>query len=197
MNKFCDYCKGEILSQKKKKFCNNLCQARHYNRRPEIREKNRIRMKEYRKDNLKWREKHRLTQAKYAEKRKLYRRVYYSRPEVRIKLRDKARNLRKNNVEYAIAGRLRESLRHALTNYTITGKIMSSKKYGLNWKEIITKLQPFPHNIKEYEIDHIIPLRTFNLANLEDVKRAFSPENLQWLTKAENRKKGGRITNLN
>ena len=70
---------------------------------------------------------------------------------------------------------------------------MSSSKYGLNWKEIIEHLKPFPDNLNDYEIDHIIPLHTFNLTEPEQVKRAFSPSNLQWLTREENRKKSGKI----
>lgn len=197
MSSLCEFCKKElIISARKKRFCNDICQGKHYNRIPEVRERNRIRMKEYRKDNPEWREKHRLLQEKYKEKRKLYRDQYFKRPEVKAKMRDRAKRLRGNNPNFAVADRLRRSLNHALTKYSNTGKMMSSKKYGIDWNEIISSLKPFPKKMQNYEIDHKIPLHTFNLTDIKEVKKAFSPENLQWLTKYENRSKGGRIINI-
>jgi hypothetical protein len=70
---------------------------------------------------------------------------------------------------------------------------MSSKKYGINWEKVIESLKPFPENIKAYEIDHILPLHSFNLDDLGQIKKAFAPENLQWLTIEDNRKKGGKV----
>ena len=189
----CEYCKRNFCGHIDQRFCNFLCQRKHYNRRPEIREKYRLRMKEYRKNHPEWREKHRVQQAKYKEKRKNYRKEYFQRPEVKAKLREKARWKRKNDPKYVVAERLRKSLRHALTNYSDTGKIKSSRKYGINWERVIEHLKPFPKNMKNYEIDHIIPLRALNLRNQKDIKRAFSPQNLQWLTILENRIKGGKI----
>jgi len=194
MDNSCEFCKRGIAAPRKgKKFCSVLCQRKHYNRRPEIRERGRLRMKEYRKDNPEWREKHRLLQVKYKKKRELYRREYFKKPEVKRKMREKKSWQLKNDPEFAVADRLRRSLNHALTKYSDSGKIMSSKKYGINWGEIIKHLKPFPKNIKNFEIDHIIPLHIFNLTNPVEVKIAFSPQNLQWLTKYENRSKGGRI----
>jgi len=100
---------------------------------------------------------------------------------------------RRTDLEFAVRDRLRRSLHHALTKYTKTGKIMSSRKYGIDWKEVIKSLNPFPKNISDYEIDHIIPLRTFKLTNPNEVKKAFNPSNLQWLTIEENRKKSGKV----
>jgi hypothetical protein len=190
----CEFCKKKlIIFSRKKRFCNALCQRKHYNRRPKIREKNRLRMKEYRKDNPEWREKHRILQAKYKEKRKVYQKQYWKRKEVKIRVSEKRKWRLKNDPEFAIKDRLKRSLNHALTKYSNTGKIMSSKKYGINWKDIIGCLKPFPKKMEDYEIDHIVPLRVFNLTNPEEVKIAFSPKNLRWLTKQENRKKGGKI----
>ncbi len=190
----CEFCKKELpLSIRKKRFCNDLCQRKHYNRRPEIREKNRIRMKEYRKNNPIWREKHLILQSRYTEKRRLYREKYFKRPDVKKKMKERKSWQLKNVPEFAVADRLRISLNHALTKYSDKGKIMGSKKYGINWKEILEHLKPFPKNLKDFEVDHIIPLRTFNLTNPTEVKTAFSPQNLQWLTKLENRRKGGGI----
>ena len=65
---------------------------------------------------------------------------------------------------------------------------MYTNKY-LDMPAIIKKLTPFPKNIKNYHVDHIIPLSKFDLNNPEEVKKAFDKNNLQWLTAKENRKK--------
>ena len=74
---------------------------------------------------------------RYKEKRKKYWKEYFQRPEVKEKIRKRETKYRKTNKNYAIADRLRRSLLHALNKYSKTGKIMSSKKYGLDWKKII------------------------------------------------------------
>jgi len=118
---------------------------------------------------------------------------YGKRPEVRKRINKRDKDRRKIDKEYVIADRLRRSLNHAMTKYSKTGKIMSSKKYGINWKEVIEGLKSFPENLENFEIDHIIPLCKFNLTNDSEIKKAFSPKNLQWLTKEENRRKSGKI----
>lgn len=195
LTKKCEFCGKDIETKYTfKRFCNNLCQRRHYNRRPEIREKGRLRIKEYRRTHPEWKEKHRiLAITKYKEKRAKYRKEYGKRPEVRERIREKERLRLRTDKEYAIADRLRRSLHHAMTKYSKTGKIMSSKKYGINWAEVIKSLMPFPNDLKDYEIDHVIPLHTFDLTNIEQVKDAFAPSNLQWLTMKENRKKSGKL----
>jgi len=197
--KQCEFC-GKSLETNRvfKRFCNPLCQRKHYNRRPEIKEKYRLRIKEYRKNHPEWKEKHRiLAITRYREQRAKYQKEYGKRSEVRKKIREIERFRLHNDKEYAIEDRLRRSLNNALTKYSSTGKIMSSKKYGINWKDIINSLKPFPEDIKRYEVDHIILLNTFNLTDPKQVKNAFSPSNLQWLTREENRRKSGKILVIN
>lgn len=196
IDKKCEYCKKNFEGKKiSQRFCNPLCQRKHYNRRPEIKEKYRVRIKDYRKTHPEWKEKHRvLAVTKYREKRREFWKKYGKRPEVRARIREKERLRLKTDKRYAIEDRLRRSLNHALRKYSKIGKIMSSKKYGIDWKKIIKSLKPFPENLKDFEIDHIIPLHTFDLTNPEEVKRAFAPENLQWLTREENRTKSGKVT---
>ena len=191
----CDFCKKTIKTKYKlKRFCNSKCQRKDYNSRDEIKEKNRLYVREWRKKNAHWKERHRfLAVTRYRKKRSEYCKEYGKRPEVRARIREKEKFRRKIDPEYAIADRLRRSLHHALSKYSKTGKVMGSKKYGINWKEVIEHLKPFPENLKEFEIDHIVPLHSFNLTNLEEVKIAFSPSNLQWLTSKENRKKSGKL----
>jgi len=192
--KICEFCGKEIITQfRLKRFCNDICQGKHYNHRPEVRERNKARVKKYRQ-RPEVKERNRiLAVTKYREKRKAFCKDYGKRPEVRARIREKERWRLQFDKEYAIADRLRRSLNHAMNNYTKTGKIMGSKKYGINWKNVIESLKPFPENLKDFEIDHIIPLHSFNLENPEEVKKAFSPSNLRWLTREENRKKSGKL----
>ncbi len=211
MIKICEFCGKKIKAKTKaKRFCDDFCQRKHYYRRPEInkkireytrayqqtpafKERNRKRLKLYRQ-TPEFKEKNRVLAAtKYREKRRLFWEKYGKRPEIRARIRgrDKARRL--TDKKFLIADRLRRSLNHAMTKYSKTGKIMSSKKYGIDWKKIIEHLRPFPENLKSFEIDHIIPLHSFDLTDLKQLKKAFSPENLRWLTREENRRKSGKI----
>jgi len=214
--KQCEFCGKKIKAKSKsKRFCDDFCQRKHYYRRPEInkkmkaynklyfqrpevKEKRSIWDKEYRKRHPEWKERHRiLAITKYKERRKKYWKEYGKRPGVRARIRAKDKLRRQNDKEYAIADRLRRSLNHAMTKYSKTGKITKSNKYGIDWKEIIESLKPFPKKIEGYEIDHIIPLKSFNLTNINEVKKAFSPFNLQWLTIQENRRKSAKIVPKN
>ena len=112
-------------------------------------------------------------------------RDYNKRPEVKAK--------RKKDLNYVLKERLRASLKDAFKRYSTTGKIMSSRKYEVDYKEIIEHLKPFPEKRKEYHIDHIIPLSRFNFDDPKQVKKAFAPENHQWLPKEINQWKGDRL----
>jgi len=84
---------------------------------------------------------------------------------------------------------LRTRFRTAFKYYSTTGKIKTSNEYGINYKKIIEHLKPFPKDIENYEVDHIVPLSWFDFNNPEEIKWAWAPENHQWLTKEENRSK--------
>lgn len=105
---------------------------------------------------------------------------------------------RKEDEDYKIRTNLRIRLTKTLKKYTKTGKIMKSIKYGINYELIIEHLKPFPEEIAKYEIDHIRPLCSFKFVredgstDLEEVKRAFAPENHQFLLAKDNMSKGGK-----
>lgn len=197
--KVCEFCKKLIQAKYiTKRFCDSTCQRKDYNSREEIKEINRIRMRNYRKNHPEWKIRHKFLElTRHRERRAKYCKEYEKRPEVRNRIRENEKLRRQIDPEFAIADRLRSSLRHAMSKYSKTGKIMSSRKYGINWKAIIESLKPFPKNVKDFEIDHIVPLRAFNLTNPENVKEAFSPSNLQWLTIEENRRKSGKLVEYN
>ena len=191
----CDFCKIRIETKfKTKRFCNQTCQQKSYRLKYGIKEKFREYTRKYRKNHPEWKERHRiLAVTKHREKRAIYWKKYGKRPEVRARIRKKEKLRRQTDLNFAITDRLRRSLHHALSKDSKTGKVMSSKKYEIDYKEIIEHLKPFPENIKNFDIDHIIPLHLFDLTNPENVKKAFSPSNLQWLTREENRRKSGKL----
>ena len=195
MLRICIFCKKSFETDNKQKFfCSVICQRKDYRRRPEIKKKAKDRVREYRRTHPEWKERHRILElTRHRDRRARYWKEYGKRPEVRARIREKENLRRQIDAEFAIADRLRKSLRHAMTHYSKTGKIKSSKKYGINWGEVIKSLKPFPEDLRNFEIDHIIPLHAFNLENPEDIKRAFSPSNLQWLTREENRRKSGKL----
>ncbi len=95
----------------------------------------------------------------------------------------------KKDPQFRILLLLRGRLTQAIRDYSKIGKIRKSKDYGISYKEIIEHLKPFPKDTSKYHIDHIKPLCSFNLTNFEEVKKAFAPENHQWLLVKDNLKK--------
>lgn len=92
----------------------------------------------------------------------------------------------KYDEKFYIKNLLRKRLVYVLWMFSKNGKICSSKKYGIDYEEIIKHLGPCPGNRNEYHIDHIFPLSAFDLDNPLHVKIAFAPENHQWLKAKEN-----------
>lgn len=132
------------------------------------------------------------------EKRRKYNKKWCeNNPEYHKEYHKEYQRIRKQkDKNFKIACNLRICIWSALKKYSKTGKIMSSKKYGIDYKAIIEHLKPFPKNIENYEVDHIIPLSKFDLNSLKHVKIAFSPENHQWLTKRQNRIKSNKLSYL-
>lgn len=103
---------------------------------------------------------------------------------------NKFNRLRKKiDIQFLIKCRLRTNLAKAVLIYTRTSKILSSKKYGVDYEAIIRYLEPFPEDLSNYHIDHIKPLCSFDLTRPEEVKKAFAPENHRWLLKEDNFRK--------
>jgi hypothetical protein len=142
----------------------------HYYRN---RDKQLLVMKEWRSKNkdwlFKWRKDNLIS-------KRIYQRKYYS--------------VNPNNI---IIHRLRTRLYFILNHYTKTGKIMSSRKYGIDYAKIIEHLKPFPEDLSKYHVDHIIPLSSFDLTKPEQIKIAFAPENHQWLLEFDNLSKHNKL----
>lgn len=110
--------------------------------------------------------------------------LYINREKMKIKY--------KNDANYRLCKILRGKLNHCINYYNETNQIPKQKKsYGVNWLGICEHLWPFKPRVL-YHIDHIIPLISFNLINLdgtpnyEEISKAFAPENHQWLKIKDN-----------
>jgi len=159
--------------------------------RPEVKKKGKVYQKKY------WKKNKEDLNKKNKERRENNIEVYKERDKEYCKNHREQINKRlkkkwKINKNFNIRMRLGHLLRYALSTYTKTGKTMNSKKYGIDWGAVIEYLKPFPEDISNYHIDHIKPLCSFNLEDPEEIKRAFAPENHQWLLAEENLVKGGR-----
>ena len=102
------------------------------------------------------------------------------------------RNRLKNDEKFAVLALLRRRLLRAFRSFSKNGKCKRSDEYCINYQAICEHLGPCPGDRKDYHIDHIRPLCSFDFDDLEQVKQAFAPENHQWLLKEENLKKGSK-----
>ncbi len=109
---------------------------------------------------------------------------------------------RKEDPYFRLISNLRRNVNRALKSYSRTGKIMTSKKYGIDYGRVIEHLMNHKppgvtdeelFNFRKWHVDHIYPVSKFDLNDPEEVKKAFAPENHQWLTAEENMKKGNKI----
>lgn len=115
-------------------------------------------------------------------------RRYYNRvkatPERYRARRDKtnalARKKRATDLNVMISGRIRARVYIAIKVHA-QGKPTGISKYGLDLLAIATHLGPPPGPPHEYQVDHVIPVCMFDMTDPEQVKRAFAPENHQWL----------------
>ncbi len=174
-----------------------------YMKRPEVIERNKnyypkrkeYFKKYYSKPEVKQRVKDLLERPEFKEKVKAKRKIYYEANKDKWKY-DKGyiKNKMLIDKEFAIRLRLRSRVNRAIKYYLENHKYSISKDEFLDYKAIIEYLKPFPEDITLYHIDHIQPLCSFDLTQPEEIKKAFAPENHQWLTIQENLSKGGRIT---
>ncbi len=102
---------------------------------------------------------------------------------------------KENDFNFKIICLLRNRLSKQIIKYIKTGKILiNSNKYGIDYEAIINHLKPFPEDLSKYHIHHIKPLTKFNFVNddgsinLEEVRKAFAPENHIFLLIEDHRK---------
>lgn len=98
-------------------------------------------------------------------------RAYYAANSVRISLRNRIyRALRRQGIR----------------------KVSGPSAFRADLQGIIQCLGPCPGPRREWHIDHIRPLSSFDLSDPAQVRAAFAPSNHQWLLAAENLRKGAK-----
>ena len=113
-----------------------------------------------------------------------------NKDKIRILKREYERGRRKK-LEYRITQSLRTLFGNALKRYG-NGKMLKTCKYGVDYRKIIDYIGERPNDGRKYHIDHIRPLCSFDLTKMDEIKKAFAPENHQWLEASENLRKGGK-----
>lgn len=108
--------------------------------------------------------------------------------------RNKMKNLRGNDKQYQMKFRIYNQFRKAYKKYN-EGKLISSKGL-INFKNILKKLGSCPGVREEWHIDHIRPISSFDLTKREEVIKAWSPDNLQWLLAKENLLKSNKLYSI-
>lgn len=162
---------------------------REYIKKPEVKAKR----KKYEEEH---KEERRLYRKEYNQREEVKQRVkenYQTNPKIKKRKREYIAKRRKENINIKLRDRLRASIRGRLKRYYEDGKIPISTNKDIDYKKIIEYLTPFPENIEEYHIDHIIPLVSFDLTNPEEFKKATASSNHQWLLIKDNLSKGARI----
>lgn len=145
-------------------------------------------------------------------KEKISKRNKQRRIDNKEKIAKSNKNWRENNKEYIrhshrqyyhktktdqrklVRSRLGSRLRQAFLYYSKNGKVMSSKKYGIDFDAIFKNIGDCPGDTKLYSLDHIIPMAKFDLDNQEHVKLSHVPENIQWMLMSENLDKRDHFT---
>lgn len=115
----------------------------------------------------------------------------------RERIRASKRQFHKRHVDsdpkYLATNRLRSRLKNAFIRFSQNGKTRCSREYGIDYEAIFRHIGPCPGPRNEWQIDHIIPLSSFDFNDPEQVKLAFAPENHQWLPKIDNLIKGNKL----
>lgn len=177
------------------KYCSLTCQNRNRRRRnaDTIRRYNyEYAIKNPEKVKL-WKEKtnsNPLIKAKRNEWQKKYSKIKW----VKDKINKRLRKRRKEEPSFRIGGNIRSRIHKKIKTYKKYGKTFPAKsergvKINLIIKKLMTNL-PKDYSNKQYHIDHIKPLCSFDLTDKNQLDKAFAPENHRWLTAEQNIKKG-------
>jgi DNA modification methylase len=100
------------------------------------------------------------------------------------------KNKKKEDIQFAVKKRLRLRVWQSFKGI----RKQTSDELGIDYDDIVKHLNKtlpidYKLNPSKYEIDHIIPLCSFDLTNSEEAKKAFAPNNHQWLLAEDNAKK--------
>lgn len=126
-------------------------------------------------------------------KKKAYRGANKERIQVYMKsyLSRYVKERRATDKKFNLTSQLRHRIYLAMKNLSKNGKTMACKEYGIDFNSILIHVGEKPSN--GFQLDHIIPLSSFDLDNPLHVRLAHTPQNLQWLPRADNIIKGAKI----
>lgn len=137
----------------------------------------------------------------HKEERKEYNKQYFKKN--RLKFVQYIKNKRHNNLNYRIATRLSNQLRKTLTSQKIIKNIKTLELLGCTYDEFKLYFEKLfqigmtwdNHGFGEdkWHFDHIIPISSFDLTDLEQQKKCFHYTNLQPLWQRDNLEKGKKL----
>jgi len=117
-------------------------------------------------------------------------------------LREKERERAKTDIAFRLKTALRKRLYQAIRNGYKTGSAVSDLGCSIEFLKQHLELKFYPNpetgemmswdNYGKWHIDHIIPLATFDLTDIEQLKKACNYSNLQPLWAKENLSKGAK-----
>lgn len=132
------------------------------------------------------------------KKRKDYKKT--NKTKIRERMRNYEYNRYREDPQYRLSCLLRKRLRLAINKKNKNGSAV--KDLGMKIQTFLVYLNldcldkygiPYTGNEKFFELDHIRPLKSFNLQDPAEFKKATHWSNLQILTKKENRCKSDKI----
>jgi len=191
-NQICKECSKEFNPMSNvQKFCSLTCQNRDRRKRNaiEIRKYN----YEYSNKNpiktLKWKKKYDSKPTTKIKKNE-YQKKYSKIPRVKERINTRNRKRRIEDPSFRIQNNIRTRIHKKIKTYKKYGKINASDKSNrLKINPIVEKLmreRPKDYKTRDYHIDHIIPLCAFDLSNETELRKAFHPDNHQWLPAERN-----------
>ena len=159
-----------------------------YNQKPEIKEKKKIYMRDYPKNKIK------ANQDRYRIKKGCIKKPVAPKNKEEARKRIRVyQNAYRKRPKINIIEKLRCRISFIKRQYPNIKKY-PRKEYGIDYMEIIEHLKPFSEDISLYDIHHMKPLFKFTFineegdVNIEEVRKAFAPENHQWILRSEHRK---------
>jgi prenyltransferase beta subunit len=117
--------------------------------------------------------------------------IFNNLEKTRKRMREYIKNRQVVDTNFALSVKYRRRLWAAISIYLETGKITKSRDKTIDYKKIIEHIGKCPGERKDWNIDHIKPLCSFNLVNPQELQDAFNYNNIHWVTKEDNLKKIG------